>query len=332
MVDNLMWRLTSQLEWQGLGIELTQAAKELLAVKGYDPLLGARPLRRAIQRLVEDPLSEMILFKQFHAGEIIVVDIEDDPDKPGKQRIGFQRRGLRAAGRRRAGQHGHGETHTLKPRPGEEPPAPSPRSARPPSKPTVPARPAVTVHPGGDGGPFRVRRGPSREPTDDVRYAPSTRRSESAPLRAIRSGPCASPCGPASPSPGPTSSPRRRHAEATGWDGVYVADHFMGDDGGRRRDPRRSRRPRRWPGWPPPPTGSGSARSCSASPTATRRCWPTGPRRSTTCRAGRLLLGLGAGWQINEHEQYGIELGRPASASTASRRRCQVLNGLLRSR
>ena len=52
--------------------------------KGYDPQLGARPLRRAIQRLVEDPLSERLLYKEFRAGEIIVVDAEDDPDKPGR--------------------------------------------------------------------------------------------------------------------------------------------------------------------------------------------------------------------------------------------------------
>ena len=89
MVDFMTKRLVAQLEGQGLGIELTQSAKELLAARGYDPQLGARPLRRAIQRLVEDPLSEMILYKQFHAGEIIVVDTEDDPDKPDEQRIKF---------------------------------------------------------------------------------------------------------------------------------------------------------------------------------------------------------------------------------------------------
>jgi ATP-dependent Clp protease ATP-binding subunit ClpC len=89
MVDGMTKRLASQLEGQGLGIELTQSAKELLAARGYDPQLGARPLRRAIQRLVEDPLSEMLLYKQFNAGEIIVVDTEDDPDRPGEQRIKF---------------------------------------------------------------------------------------------------------------------------------------------------------------------------------------------------------------------------------------------------
>ena len=73
-----MKRVVVQLEGQGINLELTQAAKELLARKGYDPTLGARPLRRAIQRLVEDPLSERILWKEFRAGETVVVDVEDD--------------------------------------------------------------------------------------------------------------------------------------------------------------------------------------------------------------------------------------------------------------
>ena len=83
-------RVRNQLEGQGLGLELTQDAKLLLAERGYDPTLGARPLRRAIQRLVEDPLSERILNKQFRAGEIIVVDAEPDPDKPNEKRIVFR--------------------------------------------------------------------------------------------------------------------------------------------------------------------------------------------------------------------------------------------------
>jgi ATP-dependent Clp protease ATP-binding subunit ClpC len=89
MVDTMTKRLVSQLEGQGLGIELRQSAKQLLADKGYDPQLGARPLRRAIQRLVEDPLSEKLLYKEFAAGQIIVVDTEEDPDNPGQQRIVF---------------------------------------------------------------------------------------------------------------------------------------------------------------------------------------------------------------------------------------------------
>ena len=90
MVDLMLVRLAGQLESQGLGIELTVAAKEHLAEKGYDPQLGARPLRRAIQRLIEDALSEKILYKQFTAGEIIVVDVEDDPERPGEKQLGFK--------------------------------------------------------------------------------------------------------------------------------------------------------------------------------------------------------------------------------------------------
>jgi len=89
-VDLMLKRLAGQLESQGLGIELTPAAKDLLAERGYDPQLGARPLRRAIQRLIEDALSEKILYKQFHAGEIIVVDVEDDPESPGDRRLAFR--------------------------------------------------------------------------------------------------------------------------------------------------------------------------------------------------------------------------------------------------
>jgi ATP-dependent Clp protease ATP-binding subunit ClpC len=91
IVDLMIRRVTTQLESQGLGLELTQESKLFLAERGYDPTLGARPLRRAIQRLVEDPLSENILHKQFRAGEIIVVDVEDDPDgRPGERRIVFR--------------------------------------------------------------------------------------------------------------------------------------------------------------------------------------------------------------------------------------------------
>jgi ATP-dependent Clp protease ATP-binding subunit ClpC len=80
IVDLMIKRVQVQLEGQGLGLELTQAAKVHLADRGYDPQLGARPLRRAIQRLVEDPLSERLLWKEFRAGETVVVDAEADPE------------------------------------------------------------------------------------------------------------------------------------------------------------------------------------------------------------------------------------------------------------
>ncbi|MET0920708.1 MAG: AAA family ATPase, partial [Acidimicrobiia bacterium] len=78
IVDLEIKRVQAQLEAQGIALELTHDAKLLLAARGYDPSLGARPLRRAIQRLVEDPLSEKILWKEYHAGETIVVDTLDD--------------------------------------------------------------------------------------------------------------------------------------------------------------------------------------------------------------------------------------------------------------
>ncbi|MGO8826285.1 MAG: AAA family ATPase, partial [Acidimicrobiales bacterium] len=86
IVDLLMSRTVKQLSDQGIGLELTPAARTLLAEKGYDPQLGARPLRRAIQQLVEDPLSERILWKEFRVGETIVVDVEESPiDGEGPQ-------------------------------------------------------------------------------------------------------------------------------------------------------------------------------------------------------------------------------------------------------
>jgi ATP-dependent Clp protease ATP-binding subunit ClpC len=78
IVDLMIANLDERLKAKDMGIELTQAAKDLLAARGYDPLLGARPLRRVIQREIEDSLSERILFGELKAGEIIVVDVEGE--------------------------------------------------------------------------------------------------------------------------------------------------------------------------------------------------------------------------------------------------------------
>ncbi|HEX2068740.1 MAG TPA: ATP-dependent Clp protease ATP-binding subunit, partial [Actinomycetota bacterium] len=77
IVDLMMRRVREQLKAKDVEIVLTDAAKDLLAEKGYDPSLGARPLRRTIQRLVEDPLSEKLLWREFKAGETIIVDARD---------------------------------------------------------------------------------------------------------------------------------------------------------------------------------------------------------------------------------------------------------------
>jgi ATP-dependent Clp protease ATP-binding subunit ClpC len=68
-------RLDSRLKDKDMAIELTPAAKQLLAKKGYDPVLGARPLRRTIQREIEDPMSEKMLYGDLKPGEIVIVDV-----------------------------------------------------------------------------------------------------------------------------------------------------------------------------------------------------------------------------------------------------------------
>ena len=77
IVDLLMKRVEEQLKSKDVDIELSDAAKTLLAERGYDKALGARPLRRTIQQLVEDPLAEKLLYKEFRAGETIIVDVLD---------------------------------------------------------------------------------------------------------------------------------------------------------------------------------------------------------------------------------------------------------------
>jgi ATP-dependent Clp protease ATP-binding subunit ClpC len=92
IVDLMIKRVATQLESQDVGIELTEAAKTHLAAVGYDPSLGARPLRRAIQRFVEDPLSEKILWKEYQAGDLIIVDV--DKDEAGEDQIVFKKAAL----------------------------------------------------------------------------------------------------------------------------------------------------------------------------------------------------------------------------------------------
>ncbi len=90
IVDLMVARVTEQLEMQGMGLEVTVEAKHYLADRGYDPELGARPLRRAIQRLVEDPLSERLLLKEFTAGQIVVVDIDNEIEDETDSKIIFK--------------------------------------------------------------------------------------------------------------------------------------------------------------------------------------------------------------------------------------------------
>jgi ATP-dependent Clp protease ATP-binding subunit ClpC len=70
-------QLTKRLKEQDIHIELTSAAKEKIADEGFDPEYGARPLRRAIQKHVEDKLSEELLRGKVLTGQNILIDVED---------------------------------------------------------------------------------------------------------------------------------------------------------------------------------------------------------------------------------------------------------------
>jgi len=76
IVDLLLKRTEKALADRELTLQVTQAAKDLLAEQGFDPLYGARPLRRTIQRMVENPISSAILRREFQAGDTIVVDVD----------------------------------------------------------------------------------------------------------------------------------------------------------------------------------------------------------------------------------------------------------------
>jgi len=78
IVDIMLTRVDAQLRNKDMGLEVTTAGKQLLAKRGWDPVLGARPLRRTIQREIEDSLSEKILFGELRPGQIIVVDVEGE--------------------------------------------------------------------------------------------------------------------------------------------------------------------------------------------------------------------------------------------------------------
>ena len=95
MVDLMITRVETQLKNKDMAIELTPAAKKLLATRGFDKVLGARPLRRTIQREIEDQLSEKILFGEIQPGQIIIVDVEgwdgeDDPDAVSRSTLVFR--------------------------------------------------------------------------------------------------------------------------------------------------------------------------------------------------------------------------------------------------
>src|SRR5690348_9218471 len=78
MVDNMIASVELRLKDRDMSIELTQAAKDLLATRGFDPVLGARPLRRTVQREIEDILAEKMLYGEVGPGQIVLVDVEGE--------------------------------------------------------------------------------------------------------------------------------------------------------------------------------------------------------------------------------------------------------------
>jgi len=77
IVDLQMKEIAGRLQEHHIAIELSEAAREWLAREGYDPQFGARPLRRMLQRKVESPLSRKLLAHEFQAGDVVIVDADE---------------------------------------------------------------------------------------------------------------------------------------------------------------------------------------------------------------------------------------------------------------
>jgi ATPases with chaperone activity, ATP-binding subunit len=91
IVDLMLAQVDARLKDRDMSLELTQAAKQLLADRGYDPVMGARPLRRTIQREIEDTLSEKILYGELRAGQVVKVDVEGEGDEAKFTFVGVSR-------------------------------------------------------------------------------------------------------------------------------------------------------------------------------------------------------------------------------------------------
>jgi ATP-dependent Clp protease ATP-binding subunit ClpC len=81
IVDLNMREVAERLRERGLNVELTDAARNWLAKEGFDPAFGARPLKRALQKHVESPLSINLLGGAFSEGDTIIVDVDEASDK-----------------------------------------------------------------------------------------------------------------------------------------------------------------------------------------------------------------------------------------------------------
>lgn len=89
IIDILMKGVSKRLQNLGFSLELTAAAKEFISEKGYDSQFGARPLHRAIQKYLEDPLAEEILNMNIKQGDVLIADLDKES---GKLKFDFQKR------------------------------------------------------------------------------------------------------------------------------------------------------------------------------------------------------------------------------------------------
>ena len=88
IVELLLRRIREQMKVHEVAIELTDKAKDFMVDKGYDPTMGARPLRRAIQRYIKDPLADFVLGRSLEAGSTVLVDHVDGDEEISLQLIG----------------------------------------------------------------------------------------------------------------------------------------------------------------------------------------------------------------------------------------------------
>ena len=99
IVELLLKRIREQLVEKELQLTLTEAAEDFLVEKGWDPSMGARPLRRAIQRYIEDPLADFVLRAELEEGSTVVVDrapeVEPGGENDGQELILTQVKGER---------------------------------------------------------------------------------------------------------------------------------------------------------------------------------------------------------------------------------------------
>ncbi|MFI0357600.1 ATP-dependent Clp protease ATP-binding subunit [Actinomadura sp. 9N407] len=94
IVDLMVAKVDERLKDRDMGLEVRQEAKDLLAERGYDPVLGARPLRRTIQREIEDQLSEKILYNELQPGQIVIIGVEGTGEKGASDEAKFTFKGV----------------------------------------------------------------------------------------------------------------------------------------------------------------------------------------------------------------------------------------------